>query len=119
MHCKKIFLKHPTEGRTQRRVVHSDDDVPLVEAGGDLPGASRRLALVRGGSCGTSQTLPDVPAPSQRVGVPPSAPETVPASSSAVRRLVLVQSQASSEVETARRMKWICRTVSPCSRTPS
>ena len=82
--------------------MHSDDDVPLVEAGGDLPGASRRLVLVGGGSCEISHLVPDVPAPSQRVGVPPSTPGTVPASPSAVRRLVLVQSHASSEAETAR-----------------
>ena len=86
---------------TRRRVVHSDDDdVPLVEAGGDLPGASRRLVLVGGvlvrllTRCQTClrQVRGWVFRPALRK----------PASSSAVRRLVLVQSHASSEVETTR-----------------
>ena len=78
-------------------MAHSDDDVPLVEAGVDLPEASRRLVLVRG-SCGeNSHSLPDMTAPDQRVGLPPSVSDTVPASSAAVRRLVLVQSHVGSE----------------------
>ena len=35
-------------------MAHSDDDVPLVEAGGDLPEVSRRLVLVGGGFGETS-----------------------------------------------------------------
>ena len=54
--------------------MHSDDDVPLVEAGVDLPEASLRLVLV-GGSCGeNSHSLPDMTAPDQRVGLPPMFP---------------------------------------------
>ena len=68
------------------RVVRSDDDVPLFAGGVDLPEASRRLVLV-GGSCReNSHSLPNMTAPDQRVGLPPSVPDTVPASLAAVRR---------------------------------
>ena len=84
------LLARPNQRRTRRRVVHSDDDV----FAGDLPEASRRLVLVGGSE--NSHSLPDLTVPDHRVGLP-SVPDTVPASSAGVRRLVLVQSHVSSE----------------------
>ena len=100
----------PHRRRMRRRVVHSDDDAALVaepEAhavetngsvrmeGVDLPEVSRRLLV--GGILGeTPCSIPD--RSDHRAVLPPSIPaSTVPASSLAVGRSVLVQPHAGHE----------------------